>query len=168
MLLGNVQGYGQYPWQPLLCVFEIFRFLEKLVLPRGRGVNVQILCKNNGERKLDILPRIWLKHPRLLISKSSLSGKRGGKTKNKLNKIIWSILFEKIQVNWVFLLRAAARKNFVSNDIFACVTLWFVKRKCYIWKLLTGPGKAMCHTYDSHLVEYINLLCAGKRTQVFH
>ena len=59
-------------------------------------------------------------------------------------------------------------KNFdVSNDIFACVTLCFAKRKCYIWKLLIAPHQAMCHTYDSHLGEYINLLCDGKRAQLF-
>ena len=40
--------------------------------------------------------------------------------------------------------------------------------KCYIWKLLiVPPAQAMCHTYDSHLGEYINLLCRGKRTQLF-
>ena len=55
----------------------------------------------------------------------------------------------------------------VSNDIFACSPLWFVKRKCYIWKLLIVAGKAMCHTYDSHLVEYINLLCGRNGAQLF-
>ena len=56
----------------------------------------------------------------------------------------------------------------MSNDIFACVTLSFAKRKCYIWTLLIAPpAQAMCHTYDSHLGESINLLCRGKRTQLF-
>ena len=58
-------------------------------------------------------------------------------------------------------------QRIVSNDIFACSPLWFVKRKCYIWKLLIVAGKAMCHTYDSHLVEYINLLCGRNGAQLF-
>ena len=34
-------------------------------------------------------------------------------------------------------------------------------------EIIDCPRKAMCHTYDSHLGEYINLLCAGKRPQLF-
>ena len=78
-----------------------------------------------------------------------------------------SILFGKIWVNQVFLPGALCAKWHIC----VCYTLVW-KHKCYIWKLLIAAGKAMCHTYDSHLGEYINLLCCrcrrrGKRTQVF-
>ena len=96
-------------------------YLGKLVLPRGRGVNVQILCKNNGERKLDILPRIWLKHPRLLISKSSLSRGKGAEKmrKKQLNK---NYLINLGQLG-VFATCRSAKKLLVKWHICVCYTL---------------------------------------------
>ena len=54
----------------------------------------------------------------------------------------------------------------VKWHICVCYTL-VCKAQMLHWQIIDCPRKAMCHTYDSHLGEYINLLCDGKRTKLF-
>ena len=69
---------------------------------------------------------------------------------------------------WVsgFWCNAAAWKHFVSNDIFASVTLWFVKRKCYICKLLIALPK-QCVILMTLIWENISICYAAETGQNF-
>ena len=139
--------------------------LEALILLL-RGWMCKFCARIMG-RKLNIVGSIWVKHPQLLISAPCLSLPRKRREKRKQLVFYFSSPPRLRSISCCPCIANPPELRIVSKAFFACSPLWFVKRKCYIWKLLIVAGKAMCHTYDSHLVGYINLLCGRNGAQLF-